>query len=119
MIKVFTGNNIPEIESGIYFPCGSIHPDNIPSFAQKIVQYGTNLIVNHNVKDIVIITYNPMLIEALDTWGEYYEVEIEFYLNNKPVRTFMGDKMMCDLYDNVGRAYDVLDDIKAKILFRC
>ena len=121
MIKVFTGNIIPQIKDGVYFPCGSMHPDDITPFAKEIVKYGTNLIINHNVKNIVIITYNPMLIEALDVWSEYYRVEdkIEFYLNNHPVPRYMGDRMMCHIYDNLGRGYDRIDDIKIDILYRC
>ena len=121
MIKIYSGDQIPHDENGIYFPCGNIHPKEIIPFAQNIVQYGVNLVVNHNIKDIVIITYNPMLIEALDTWSEYYNVEdkIEFYLNNKPVVRYMGDRMMCYLYDNLAQGYDLIDDIKSKILFRC
>ena len=121
MIKVYTGDQIPQNEKGIFFPCENIHPKEVVSFAQKIVQYGTNLIVNHNVKDIMIITYNPVLIEALDTWSKYYEVEdkIDFYLNNKPIARYMGDRMMCYIYDNLTMGYDLVDEIKAEILFRC
>lgn len=121
MIKVYTGDKIPQNENCVYFPCENIHPKEIVSFAQYIVQYGTNLIVNHNIKDIVIVTYNPMLIEALDVWSEYCNVEdeIEFYLNNKPVARYMGDRMMCYIYDNLAIGYDLIDDIKSKILFRC
>lgn len=115
MLNVYTGNIIPEnIVDGVYFPCGNMHPDDIVEYAQKLVLIGANYNIN-------IITYNPMLIEGIDAWSEYYKVEdkVEFYLDNKPVTRYMGERMMYEIYDNLGNAYDIIDNIRASILFRC
>ena len=111
-LKLYTGTEIPENAlNGVYFPTGNMHP-------VKVVEYAKKLIIMGNVYNISVITYDPVLIEAIVVWSEFYNTTVEYYLNNEPLAQYMGEYMYCYMYEDLSHGYDEVDRVKYEILLR-
>lgn len=111
MIRVYTGDKIPK--NAIKFE--DIDPKRIVEMAHTIVLHCRNLVINHNTKDIVIVTYNSVLVNALDAWSEFYEVQdsVAFYLDEKFIEHSGNNPEIYLIYQYLYGGYDIIDKIEA------
>ena len=93
MLKVITGESAKEY-TGIMYPESGKTPEELFNYAKEIAKESKN-------KDICIITYSAMLVEALDCWTQWFETNASFYLDEKDC----GENLYI-LYDYLGKPYD-------------
>lgn len=108
MLKVITGYDASSYD-GVFCPDAYMHPNDITDLASKLVLIG-------KCYNTTIITFNPMLIEAISLISRYCDMtveQIEIFINDKKVSY---DDMGI-IYEELSRNYDVLDKIKAINLF--
>lgn len=74
---------------------------------------------------ITILTYDPMVVEAIDLWKEKYGTEVRYFLDGKDGRRLdengnleeIQENELYRIYSNLGRIYDDINTIKlARIL---
>ena len=106
MLKVISGQNL-ENYNGIKFPEAGKHPNDIFINA-KILVWASKFF------NITIITYSPILIESIEVWSEYLEIEVEFYLNDKQIP----QNKLYYIYSNLGEAYDKINILRLRTEYR-
>lgn len=100
-------------------PESSLHPDWQVKFAQILVLLSKELDIG-----IYLNSHSPMFIEAVSLYSEYYGMldETSFYLTTKSDNHYVFKRIsprdMAEVYENLTAPYDVLDSLKAKIMFR-
>lgn len=99
MLKVKTGENVSDCQ--IMFPENNVHPN-------KFIVMGRELVWASKFFNIEIATFNPGLIEAIDAWSEYFNIKVEFYLDNKEIK----NNLLCEVYENLSNFYDKVDLIR-------
>lgn len=115
MIAILTGERAKEQNFGIICPEAYMHPDEQFEYAKKLVKTSQN-------EDVFLTTYSPLLIEAIDAWCEYYseyhKVELKtFLLINNKIKEIKNDELY-KIYDNLGDAYDKIDQLRLLIKWR-
>lgn len=99
----------------------NLHPEWQVKFAEILL-----LLVNDLKITLYVNTHSPMFIEAISLYAEYYDLldNSNFYLTNqnddKKGYYFnkIDNKDMGDVYENLSRPYDDLDDLKSKLIFK-
>lgn len=101
-------------------PENSLHPEWQIKFAEILI-----LLVKELNVHIYLNSHSPMFIEAISLYSQYYDLldETNFYLtqrqeNDKFNFKKIGPKNMGEVYENLTKPYDELDELKAKILFK-
>lgn len=99
----------------------NLHPEWQVKFAEILL-----LLVNDLKITLYINTHSPMFIEAMSLYAEYYDLldNTNFYLTNENDDKIgyyfkkIDNKDMGDVYENLSRPYDDLDDLKSKLIFK-
>ncbi|WP_067042007.1 AAA family ATPase [Methanobrevibacter sp. YE315] len=101
-------------------PEASLHPEWQIKFAEILVLLVRDLNIH-----IYLNSNSSMFIEAISLYAHYYDLlnETNFYLTHKTANGKFSfkkiyPKNMGEVYENLTKAYDELDKIKAKILFK-
>ena len=95
----------------------NLHPDWQFKFAEILVVLAKEFDVT-----IYINSHSPMFIEALDAFTEYYDMEdkINYYMTQKleTDETYdfikVDSKELYKIYDNLGNAYDLIDQLRLR-----
>ena len=95
----------------------NLHPDWQFKFAEILVALAKEFDVT-----IYINSHSPMFIEALDAFTEYYDMEdkINYYMAQKLETDEKYDFIKVDskelykIYDNLGNAYDLIDQLRLR-----
>lgn len=95
----------------------NLHPDWQFKFAEILVILSKEFDVT-----IYINSHSPMFIEAIDAFTEYYDMEdkINYYMAQKLETDEKYDFIKVDskelykIYDNLGNAYDLIDQLRLK-----
>lgn len=95
----------------------NLHPDWQFKFAEILVVLAKEFDVT-----IYINSHSPMFIEALDAFTEYYDMEdkINYYMAQKleTDETYdfikVDSKELYKIYDNLGNAYDLIDQLRLR-----
>lgn len=105
MLQVITGNiKNMEFENAIMFPENGKHPDEQIKVAQ-------NLVARSKTKNIIVVTYSAVLIDALDAIGKFLNVPIDFYLCDGGEKYLYNDSMYV-IYQDLGYAYEKITNIE-------
>ena len=101
-------------------PESNLHPDWQIKFAEILVLLSKDLNIS-----LYLNSYSPIFIEAVSLYAQYYDLigKTNFYLTKKqPNGKFTFKKInlknMGEVYENLTKAYDELDKLKARILFK-
>ena len=101
-------------------PESSLHPEWEIKYAELLVLLAKELNIH-----IYLNSHSPMFIEAISLYSQYYDLidETTFYLTEKQENgkynfKKISPKNMGEVYENLTRPYDELDELKAKILFK-
>ena len=98
MIKVIAGDRCKEL-GGIMPP--QMNCDDKLRNCKAIVMAG-------KYKDIIIATFDPMLVEGIDIYKDIYGVDVRYFLNEKEVP----EDELHVIYDDLGRMYDNIDSLR-------
>lgn len=101
-------------------PESNLHPDWQIKFAEILVLLSKELNVH-----LYLNSYSPIFIEAVSLYSQYYDLidETNFYLTKKQENgkfdfVKINPQNMGEIYENLTNPYDVLDELKAKIIFK-
>lgn len=101
-------------------PESSLHPEWEIKYAELLVLLAKELNIH-----IYLNSHSPMFIEAISLYSQYYDLlkDTNFYLTQKQSNgkfnfKKINPKNMGEVYENLTRPYDELDELKAKILFK-
>lgn len=101
-------------------PESNLHPDWQIKFAEILVLLTKELNIT-----LYLNSYSPIFIEAISLYSQYYDLmnHTVFYLtkmqsNGKFNFKKINPKNMGEVYENLTKPYDKLDNLKAKILFK-
>ena len=101
-------------------PESSLHPEWEIKYAELLVLLAKELNIH-----IYLNSHSPMFIEAISLYSQYYGLleDTNFYLTQKQENgkynfKKINPKNMGEVYENLTRPYDELDELKAKILFK-
>ena len=101
-------------------PESSLHPEWEIKFAEILI-----LLVKELNIHIYLNSHSAMFIEAISLYSQYYDLlnDTNFYLTQKQANgkynfKKINPKNMGEVYENLTRPYDELDNLKAKILFK-
>lgn len=121
VIKILLENNSLRENSFLIIdePESNLHPDWQIKFAEILVLLTKELNIT-----IYLNSYSPIFIEAISLYSQYYDLikDTNFYLtkkqdNGKFVFKKINPENMGEVYENLTKSYDELDNLKAKILF--
>ena len=121
VIKILLENNSLRKNSFLIIdePESNLHPDWQIKFAEILVLLTKELNIT-----IYLNSYSPIFIEAMSLYAQYYDLikDTNFYLtkkqdNGKFVFKKINPENMGEVYENLTKSYDELDNLKAKILF--
>lgn len=95
----------------------NLHPDWQFKFAEILVLLAKDLNIT-----IYLNSHSPMFIEAIDAFTEYYDMEndVNYYLTEesnimgKYNFTKISSDELYKIYDNLGNAYDLIDQLRLK-----
>ncbi|WP_298522512.1 hypothetical protein [uncultured Methanobrevibacter sp.] len=101
-------------------PESNLHSDWQIKFAEILVLLAKELNIT-----LYLNSYSPIFIEAISLYAQYYDLikSTTFYLTKKQENDKfnfkkISPKNMGEIYENLTRSYDELDNLKAKILFK-
>lgn len=101
-------------------PESNLHPDWQIKFAEILVMLTKELDIT-----LYLNSYSPIFIEAISLYAQYYDLldKTSFYLTKKQENgkynfKKISPKNMGEIYENLTKPYDMLDKLKAQILFK-
>lgn len=100
-------------------PEEKLHPELQIKFAEVLVLFAKELNIF-----VYLNSNSPMFIEAISLYSQYYDLleDTNFYLTREHGKGYTFEKIdskdMGAVYENLTAPYDILDDLKAKILFK-
>lgn len=120
MIHIISGNdtiipindkkefNIPDLNKWDVCPEDGTHPKYFEVYVRSVCEEAKE-------KDIWIFTYSPMIVEFFSVLAPYYEVKIEFYLNDKDGCLPCEHDQLWRIYEPLAKPYDKINMYKIKV----
>ena len=115
MISFYSGN-VPKYWDADYcFPENGLHPNEQVRMAEKLVEEGKD-------KDISVLTYSAIIVNALDVYCRLNEVDYQAYYCDGNFHGFETFKVHEDdlwiIYQNLGKCYSDIEDLEIELMFK-
>ena len=117
IIQILLGNNKLKEDDYLIIdePEVNLHPEWQFKFAEILVLLARDLKIN-----VYLNSHSPFFVEAIDAFTEFYDMqdEINYYLaeesQNEGKYDFnkIGSDELYKIYDNLGRPYDLIDQLR-------
>lgn len=114
MLEIFSGNAPKIWDADFCFPENSLHPDEQVKMAEEIVKKAKD-------KNITVITYSPVMVEAFNVYSKKHNVDFQAYYCDD----FIGEETfkvhrtdLWIIYQNLGKAFETISLLDIQLEFK-